>query len=241
MSDDTENLFGCLPRTTVCGAGAFLASTVEPLPRSEWKPWDLTPAVKHIYAQKGGTCVAHGACQVLMMVRALEGQPFKILNPYVLYGQKSQRINSGLQIEDGLEVLRDVGTVDLNTYSDADINPRHWPDGWQQSAKSYRALEWDDLPGDAEEVFARVWTMGQKFGFPSAIGTAAVGGPHCMAVAAGELDGNTASLVFVQSWGADSTNYGRPGFWRYQERKLRDMAGYGAWSLRSATYTEPNA
>jgi hypothetical protein len=233
----TENLFGCLPRTTICGAGSFAASTVEPLPRSEWRPWDLTTYVHHIYQQRGGTCVAHGACQALMMVRAINGQPPKVLNPYVLYGQKSQRINSGLPIEDGLDVLRKVGTVDLDFYPTlGNISPRAWPDGWEKAAKKYKAIEWDDLPGDSTEVFDRIWTIGQR-GFPSVIGSSCVGGPHCMAVAAGEFVGSSPALVFVQSWGEGSTNYGRPGFWRYPERSLGDMAYYGAWALRSVTYT----
>jgi hypothetical protein len=171
-----------------------------------------------------------------MTVRELEHQPQVLISPYSIYGQGSSNINSGLPIESGLTIIRDVGACDDDTVpiADANIRVRTWPANWKDNAANYRAAEWDDLGGD----FALMWTMIQRYGWPVVLGTRAFSGAHCVCATECGFDGSTPWLGGPNSWGSSWSNCGKAGFWRYNERALRDVPGYGSWALRSVTYTE---
>jgi hypothetical protein len=54
----------------------------------------------------------------------------------------------------------------------------------------------------------------------------------------GRKAGGTYYLGGPNSWGETSkTNTERPGCWEYSERALRDIPNFGAWALRSVTYS----
>jgi hypothetical protein len=234
-------VFGCQPRETEPGAVFRSASAagVEPLPRSKWQDWDLSSVVGTIYNQgRTGSCVGQGSAKACEMATRLTGATVGTLNGFVVYANCfSGRVSwsSGTALENGLQALRDIGAPEVSDDFPAEATTR-WPSDWKARCAQHRVTEFVDFDGDAERVFALIWTMGQKFGMPSIMGASRCwGGGHCTAVSGGRYSGGKAYLNGPNSWGDSWSNCGRPGFWEFAEAKLSDLDRMGCWGCTVTT------
>jgi hypothetical protein len=237
-------VFGCQPRETEPGAVFRSASAagIEPLPRSEFRDWDLSSAAGKSYNQGStGSCVGHGTAKGAEIAYRLTGAQVGQFNGFVVYANTFARgvsWRSGTTLEAGLESIRDIGVPEVSDDFPAQATTR-WPADWKARCARHRVLEFIDFDGNAKRIFELIWTVGQKLGFPSVIGSSrAWGGGHCVCCCWGRKDGNVYRIGGPQSWG-DWTNCGRPGFWEHPESAFPDLDSMGSWGCTSTT--EPDA
>lgn len=237
--------FGCHPRETEPGAvfRSARAVGIEPLPRSKWENWNLSACVGRIADQGStGSCVGHGSAKAAEIAARMTGANVGYLNGFAVYANTfSGRVNwrSGTTLEAGLEVLRDIGAPEASNDWPAKATTSGWPKDWKARCSQHRVTEWIDLDGDAERVFALMWTWGQR-GWPSAMGASKCwGGGHCTAVARGRLDGSKAYIGGPNSWGLGYSNCDLPGWYEWPEAKLSDLDRMGCWAC--TVTTEPSA
>lgn len=237
--------FGCHPRETEPGAVFRSASAagIEPLPRSKWKDWDLSACVGRIANQGStGSCVGHGSTKSVEIAARMTGANIGYLNGFVVYANTfSGRVSwrSGTTLEAGLEALRDTGAPEVTDDWPAKATASGWPKDWKARCSQHRVTEWLDLDGDAERVFALMWTWGQR-GWPSVMGASRCwGGGHCTAVSFGRLTAGEPIIGGPNSWGDSWTNCGRPGMWSFAESKLNDVDRMGCWTCTVTTEPTP--
>lgn len=118
------------------------APNVPLIPRSDWKPVNLSAFLPPVKDQDGvGACNAFATVTAVEGGRAQAGLPPVRLSASYLYGKINGGRDVGSYLEDGLEHMTDHGTVEFAAIgSDIDWRRGRAYDGAAQ-ARSYRVLE----------------------------------------------------------------------------------------------------
>ncbi len=226
---------GCLPRRSLAGQWCPLAADrITVSPQEEWaeriaETVGMRPHVHHIFDQDGvGSCARESTTGAVQIVLSLQGEPFRLLNPWSGYCRTSGGRDRGSGIDENLRDASTVGTLPM------DIWPRS--KGWQakptdelmrEQGRRYLIDEWFDVTSINEVGSCLLMDIPVVFGWE---------GHSCVLVEL--LDQYRA--VFVNSW--DET-WGDNGFgvirlseidWRYGAFGVRSIVDPGTLALASA-------
>jgi hypothetical protein len=111
------------------------------IPRSAWKPIDLSRFISPIKDQDGiGACNAFDTCYVAEACRAVQGLPHVTLSPGYLYGNINGGVDDGSLLEDAMSWMLAHGTCLASTVGELDWRDANSSAGAAE-AKRYRVLE----------------------------------------------------------------------------------------------------
>lgn len=226
--DSEGRVAGCLPRASKPGEICPLASErIKVIPESEWDDIlkdpnrvMLRPSVPVVLDQDGvGSCATESTTAAVMTMRAFNGQPFELLNPWYIYRVTSGGRDGGSNIDTNLKFVREHGIAPER------LHPRS--KGWRgrsaepsdeavEAAKEFKIKEFFDIQTKAEAGSALFQGFGLVYGRR---GHSIFG---CNMV-------NKSIFDFLNSWG----DWGDQGFGR---DSLRDINfGYGLFAVRATT------
>lgn len=248
MADFVDVDFTQQPEYTFGDAGhrcfsefkATFADNIQVIPESQWK--DLIAAmdsagggadqmVTRIYDQKNeGSCVANACSQACEIVQAVQLGKENVtpLSAISLYKRIGRSPNSGAMIDDGLEEMANRGVLPLDTPENrakfgAAVMPNtgwstRYPDGWEQTAKRFRATEWFIVDSVNELISALLLQM------PVVVGRQG----HSICYCRPMYRNGPLVAKYANSWG----NWGDQGFGYDTLNQIRMSANW-AFALRS--------
>jgi len=216
--------FGCNPRRTVCGDGAFPVSTIEPLDEADWEEVDLSATSPRIESQPDGFCTGFGTKKNVENVRRSQGLEDIPLSATDLYYNSGGVWGRGISLDAACHTVRTQGIATLASVP----NERHAKTPPPGERAQYRIDEYDDLDGDYQKVAAKLIKELRScvigIDWPG-------GGGHCVECDALKKQGGVWYFGGDNSWGEDWNGDGR---WWLKPNQLRNLTTYGAWSPSSA-------
>lgn len=112
------------------------------LPRSQWKPIDLSAYTSPVKDQDGvGACNAFATINAAEACRRMAGLPFVKLSTGYLYGSINGQQDRGSMLEDALDWMLQNGTCLASTVPELAWRRGQWPASAATEAKAYRFLE----------------------------------------------------------------------------------------------------
>ncbi|MCU0870722.1 MAG: hypothetical protein MUE50_00105 [Pirellulaceae bacterium] len=198
------------------------------LPRSAWKTVRRRQFVKHIYDQLDGMCTSNGASGLVMWLRAMSGQPHKVLVPPTLYEQHS-RWGTGSSLGENIDALINIGVCDADFCGGDQVRlGAVTSKPWRENAARYKLLP--DEVWNCNGQLANV-VSALQYGFACLIGLNwPGGGGHSVLATDVEVDGGKLWLFGPNSWG---NTWNGNGFWQLSESQLSSMSRYGAYAARA--------
>ena len=180
FTQDPRYVFGDLgPRRFGAPLERF-ADNVQVIPEGQWKELiaqqdaegGLDKLVTRIMDQgREGSCVANAFSQAIQIVLAQQlGKENVIqLSPISLYKRIGRSPSSGAMLDDGIEESNKRGILPLDTPENRAKFGEHvmpatgfherYPDGWEETAKKFRAVEWFVCDSVNELVSAQLQGM----------------------------------------------------------------------------------
>lgn len=212
------------------------------IPRSEWKPIDLSQYVSPIKDQNGvGACNAFATCNVIEACRRMAGLPDATLSPGHLYGRINGGVDNGSMLEDAIETASREGVCLASTVPELEWHKARWPASAADEALSYRIEEWawcptfDALASALQKGFllnlgilwyenyepdSKGWLPARGQGMP---------GGHAICACALEQDGSRWGLKIANTW---TPKWGMDGFAIVPESATAGPVG-GWWACRT--------
>jgi len=137
--------------------GPRLEDRIDVIPESEWpsfiseENYFVKDDVFKILDQDGvGSCASESWTQSLMIVRAIQGLPPIVFNPWTLYRLVNGGSDSGSTLDDNIEVGSRTGVIPMDLWG----REKGWradPDAAAKAeAKKYRGLEWFEIRSKGE-------------------------------------------------------------------------------------------
>jgi len=219
---------GCNFRKTKYGdCCALLSDVLEIIPRDKWAGLigqvNLRPFVGQILDQGDvGSCATESTSQGAMIVRAIEGKHFVLLNPWSIYRITSGGRDNGSSIDENLQFARDYGILPESYWP----RSKGWwatpPADWKAVAADYRIDEFFDI-GTALEFGTSLLR-----GFPVVFGWQG----HSV-IATRLLSATT--FEYANSW---SPKWGDEGFGVLDLDEVN--WGYGAFAAKTMTHATPD-
>jgi hypothetical protein len=244
---------GCLRRESKLGESEFpnMGDTdIVAIPRSEWKGLleqnqSLELIVQKIKDQNGeGSCASNATCQCFEINwnMMLGIDDWLEMSPISIYRWVANSPNNGSTIEGNLRQLRDVGCLPVNSQENiaklqaAGMNTSHvlkavgyyqrFPNGWEDSAKNFRATEWFEITSFDEFITCLFYD------FPVCYGRAG----HAICGVTPVFQDNQWHVKYANSW---KPSWGDNGYGYDSERYISgSISSYGAWGLRAVTMPE---
>ena len=219
---------GCNPRISRYGACCKLAAdAIEIIPRDKWAgligPVSLRPFVNQILDQDGlGSCATESTTQGAMIVRAVEGKPFGLLNPLSIYRVTSGGRDQGSSIDENLAFARQTGILPESYWPRSKGFRVEPPAGWRAVAAEYKIDEFYDVGTVVELGSALLKGFVVVFGWD---------GHSCVFT---RLLSPT-KAEYANSWGA---------WWGDAGYGILDLDsvhfGYGAFAVKTTTHATPD-
>lgn len=222
-------------------AGPFYEDAVDLIPESQWKELaDLAQSTKTSLAwlivwilNQGneGSCVGNAFTQgVQALMAKVFGKDFAVhLAAISCYKQIGSSANSGANVGDGLDAVRDVGILPLNSPENI-ARFKHtmpatgfrtpFPEGWKETAAMFRVTEShvvQSVPGLVTALLK---------GHPVIVGRSG----HSICYLDVIFKGNEMFVAYVNSWGQWGFGAGghEYGFGLDSMRSIRSSAGWAA-------------
>jgi len=228
----SERMMGCLPReVSAPGDGMFpiYGEVPQTPPLLSWDEIEAagTDLSEHfrwhtINQNPQNSCCAAMGCHITMGIREiLGGHKRVVLSQASLYGPGNGGRDAGMPIDSCLKMLQTQGACTVSVIDQYDWKGfwrDKWPDGWEQEAAFFKALEAFDCPTlqHMQSAVASGWPVG--YGCKG----------HAVVRIARHKDKN--------SWGPDWGEHGDGiGQWATDREIERDITRYGAWALRVVT------
>jgi hypothetical protein len=239
-----RRLMGCLPPKENDLPRFSAGPKMAVIPRSQWKPHDLTPYFAGIDDQNGhGACVGFGSEGAANTSKGVAGGVKRKLSPWFVYAGINGGSDSGAVVSDACTFMRDVGTCLDETVPDKAWHKRMIPREAYEEAKRFRIHQAYGCDTFDEIVSAILLNFSVSFGIsignrftPNANGILPdwdgrnVGG-HCMQALGVVLINGKWYLKVPNSW---STRWGLNGFCFMPESYFSGQRyGVDAWALQS--------
>lgn len=220
-------------------ACANYEDSVEVIPESKWRDevaamdaagggCDLL--VTRTYNQKNeGSCVANACSQANEIIQAKQFGKDRVvhLSAMSLYKRIGSGPNSGAMVSDGLDEMAERGVLPLDdeankarfkhTMPNTGWSNRY-PEGWEETAKMFRAVEWFVINSRAGLITA---LLNQH---PVVVGRAG----HSICYCRPMYEGTKLFVKYKNSWGA----WGDDGYGYDSENLIRSSSGW-AFALRA--------
>jgi hypothetical protein len=219
---------GCNPRVTRFGdCCRLLSDEIEIIPRDKWAGLigqvNLRPFVSQILDQaSNGSCACESTTQGDMIIRAVEGKPFVLLNPLSIYRVTSGGSDQGSSIDENLAFARETGILPESYWPRSKGFRATPPTGWEKVADDWRIDEFFDI-GTVEELGSALLR-----GFPVVFGWQ---GHSCVFT---RLLSST-KAEYANSWGAD---WNGEGFGTLNLDSVN--FGYGCFASKTTTHATPD-
>ena len=237
---DVDGRGDCKPRSDKCGdTFDVYEASVGLIPRNEWKEaseairWQERLVQKIKYQGPENSCAGNASTQALECVTVSQSgaKHWIELSAISLYKQVTRR-DDGSTINSNLDALRSVGCLPVDNAANRNrfshtMPPRgfhsNYPEGWKDTAKLFRVLEWWDIESFDGMVSALLR------GFPVVYGRKG----HAICGIRPVLRNGVWHIKYANSWG----KWGDNGFGYDSERLLSNstIRSYGAWAPRVAT------
>lgn len=182
-----------------------------------------------------GNCVGNGSAKAFEVLSAFEDGPDRVvkMSAMSLYKQIGESAQSGAVVMDAIDAMTSVGFLPLDCEENrgkfAHLFPAtgfstRWPAGWQETAKLFKAHEWNKINTFAELVSSLL------NGHPVVVGREG----HCIVYLRVIIKNNRLMFVYANSWGEWGQASGNLpyGFGVDTETQARKCCP-GAYSLRS--------
>lgn len=219
---------GCLHRHTALGSEfPIFKDRIGVIPQSDWHKYIGIQSIRHfvkdILDQDGvGSCAAEATTQAVMIVRAIAGLPFILLNPWTMYRITGGGADRGSSIDANVRHASTTGVVPMYAWERSNGWRSKPPAAIQALAANYRVTEWFDI-GSIEEFGTALIK-----GFPVVYGRA------MHAICAVELaeGGIHYANSWDESWGDNGFGFDR---WDYIRNSI---SAYGAFAARTPVIGE---
>ncbi len=147
-------VYGCLPRVSVCGDapfGTYDEKKYPLIPRSQWVDTIQLQDFnwRQIFQAQQSACAGTFGCHTLQIARKIANLPDVPLSQAVPYALCNGGRDNGASIDSILTALTDVGTVSItkiNQYDWKGYRNKTWPDDWRDEAQLIRIDEAIDCP-----------------------------------------------------------------------------------------------
>lgn len=93
-----------------------------------------------------GWCHAYSPVNAIMLLRAIQNQPYKRLSEASVAGPVTNWRNEGAWIGQDLEQITRVGCAEWEMVPEFCTNSRKAKEGWEENAAQYCVVEWAELP-----------------------------------------------------------------------------------------------
>ncbi len=218
------------------GLYAKYADTAPVIPESDWKELSqqggCSRLVTRIYNQKQeGSCVANASCQSHEITQARQFGKDRVvhLSAISLYKRIGSSPNSGAMVSSGIDEMVENGVLPLtrpenSRYKHTMENTgfhTSYPEGWQETAKLFKALEWTEIDSYAELVSCLLLQ------FPVVVGRSGHSICYCDFL---YKDGEP-MVRYANSWG----DWGENGYGYDTLRSIKASSGW-AYAPRSVVY-----
>lgn len=230
----SNEVFGCLERTTKVGDGSFPVFDEDVVPLIPEPKWQDTEQLKpfnwrQIDQSNQSSCAGAAGCHALQIAREVAELPRVALSQAVPYALCNGGLDSGASIDSILTALTDIGTTSVSVIDQYDWQGYRrglWPDDWKERAKPFRideawdAPSYDHFMSGIQRGFTGI--LGVFWGYPRRTGG------HALCVT-GAKDGR---LEILHSWKGRS----------YEVLNRRQCAQgieyFGGWLIRSVVQPE---